>query len=56
MTKPADPNSKRSKRRANRNFKGSRPVKRALKRLDHAMGAYRSSDSSSHQPGAMKHW
>lgn len=56
MTKQRDPNSKRSKKRSNREFTASRPVRRALKRLASATGAYKPGDSSSVQPGAMKYW
>ena len=56
MTKSRDPNSKRSKRRADRDFKGSRHERRAEKRLNSAMGAYDPNDSGSNKPGAFKYW
>lgn len=56
MTKSKDPNSKRSKKRAARNFTISRCNRRAAKRLNSAMGAYYPGESSSRQPGAKKYW
>ena len=56
MTKQADPNSKRSLKRKARNFIASRPNRRATKRLNSALGAYKSGDSGSNQPGAQKYW
>lgn len=56
MTKSRDPNSKRSLKRSNRNFTNSRPVRRALKRLNSAKGAYNPNEPSSNQPGSMKYW
>lgn len=56
MTLSRDPNSKRSKKRAERNFTASRSNRRAMKRLNSAMGAYNPNESGSNQPGAMKRW
>jgi len=56
MTKSRDLNSKRSKKRAARNFVASRCNRRATKRLKSAMGAYNPNESGSNQPGAMKRW
>lgn len=62
--KIADPNSKRSKRRRNRNndsnfkiksYMGSRPNRRAEKRLASAMGAYKGQDHEC-KPGSLNHW
>lgn len=59
--KTADPNSKRSKSKAKRNFKGSRPVRRAAYRLDEATRAYegfvkRGDPKEFTKPGAQHHW
>lgn len=56
MTKQKDPNSKRSQKRADRNFTASRPERRAIRRLNYAMGSYDASNSAYTQPGAIKHW
>ena len=56
MTNQKDPNSKRSQRRANRNFTVSRPERRALDRLTRNLAVYNPSDPSSKKPGAKKHW
>lgn len=56
MTKQRDSNSKRSQRRANRNFTASRPERRAASRLAYAMGGYNASDTSCTKPGKQKHW
>lgn len=55
MTKQKDPNSKRSQRRANRNFTMSRPERRAERRLSIATNGYRGT-ASERKPGAQKHW
>lgn len=61
--KQADPNSRRSKKRNNRTFKGSRPNRRAEKRLAIAKNGYRDAIKAAHgdssgytEPGALKHW
>lgn len=56
MTKQKDPNSKRSQRRANRNFIASRPERRAERRLSIAINGSRPGDASFTKPGAQKHW
>lgn len=56
MTKQKDPNSRRSKKRAARDFTASRPERRAKKRLNSALGAYNPNDPSSKQPGSMRYW
>lgn len=56
MTKQKDPNSKRSKKRANRNFTASRPERRAVDRLNRAMCIYDPSDPGYTKPGSMKCW
>lgn len=56
MTKSADPNSKRSRKRTNRSFVMSRPNRRALRRLNWALGAHNPSDPGSNEPGALKKW
>lgn len=56
MTKNNDPTSLRSQRRKNRNFTGSRPERRALRRLDSALAGYDGSDPSYTKPGKLKHW
>ena len=56
MTSQRDPNSKRSQRRANRNFTASRPERRAQRRLHFALGAYVEGNAAYRQPGAIKHW
>lgn len=55
MTKQKDPNSKRSQKRANRNFLGSRPQRRAERRLSIAINGYKATSSET-KPGAQKHW
>lgn len=55
MTKQKDPNSKRSQRRANRNFTMSRPERRAERRLSIALNG-QGSGPSYRKPGAQKHW
>lgn len=59
----ADPNSGRSQRRANRTFTGSRPARRAKRRLASATGNYQfyggkmpESGFILHKPGSMKPW
>jgi len=56
--KSKDPSSKRSKRRANRNFTASRPERRAERRLNSAMGAFQAGngDMGYRKPGAVRHW
>lgn len=51
-----NPDSKRSKKRAARNFTMSRPNRRAQRRLNSALGAYVPSDVSCKKPGALKRW
>ena len=57
-----NPNSNRSKRRAKRNFNGSRPNRRAQRRLMWATALYERAVASSRdanaytKPGAMKRW
>ena len=55
-----DPKSKRSQRRANRNFTGSRPERRAANRLSVATAAYQrghSLDAAAFtKPGKQAHW
>lgn len=55
--------SKRQERRAKRNFRGSRPNRRAERRLNEAMGFYNTAVARSAtggieftKPGAMKRW
>lgn len=64
--KQADPNSNRSKKRAKREFKGSRPNRRAERRLEDNLKAYEDVmrnpavddvvKKGFHKPGAMKRW
>ena len=63
MTKLNDIHSKRSEKRANRNFTASRPNRRANHRLAVAMAGYDSAFKASQtggmeftKPGAKKHW
>lgn len=62
MTKSPNPNSLRSKRRAKRNFTGSRPVRRAAKRAAEALGGWNKHPKSPEgdhvhkKPGATHHW
>jgi hypothetical protein len=62
MTKQKDPNSKRSQKRANRNFTMSRPERRAERRLSIALNGQRIAlnsqgiDPGYRKPGAQKHW
>lgn len=55
MTKQRDPNSKRSQRRANRNFTSSRPERRAQGRLNVALNGFKGTAGET-KPGAQKHW
>jgi hypothetical protein len=55
MTKPRDPNSNRSKRRANRNFTASRPERRSADRLNRAINGFKGT-AGERKPGAQKHW
>ena len=55
MTRQEDPNSQRSKRRANRNFTGSRPQRRAERRLSIAINGYKATSGET-KPGAQKPW
>lgn len=55
MTKQKDPNSKRSQKRANRNFTKSRPERRAERRLSIALNGQGSGPSYT-TPGAKKYW
>jgi hypothetical protein len=61
--KQPDPQSKRSKRRATRDFTGSRPVRRAKKELASRIKQYqdvisspRIEDKGFTKPGATRHW
>ena len=60
--KSPDPNSKRSKKRAARKFTGSRPVRRAKRRLDIATSGWVRNPKSPEgehlhkKPGAINHW
>ena len=63
MTSQPDPNSKRSRKRANRNFSGSRPQRRAERRARYAELAYRAAVRAANGdpkgytvPGANKMW
>ena len=63
MTLSPDKNSGRSKRKATRNFTGSRPQRRAEARTAFANGAYEAAkkvDPNSGKgftvPGAVNHW
>ncbi|MGV8961882.1 MAG: hypothetical protein ACOH2V_00680 [Candidatus Saccharimonadaceae bacterium] len=56
MTKQADHNSKRSQKRRERGFTASRANRRAARRLHWALGAYKPSESGSHEPGSKKYW
>lgn len=63
-SKIADPNSKRSIKRRNRNFEGSRPNRRAKQRLESANAGYllggiadkKNGLKAFTKPGAQKHW
>jgi hypothetical protein len=59
--KSADPNSKRSQRRAKRNFTASRPVRRAKLRLEAKLIGYKGAIASDKpepytKPGALTMW
>ena len=61
--KSPNPNSKRYKRRLNRDFKGSRPNRRAEQRLKSALKSYelalaasKGHDAGLRKPGAIKRW
>lgn len=56
MTKGPEQNSKRSQKRRARGFVASRCNRRATKRLNSALGVYKSGDASLTQPGSIKHW
>lgn len=55
-----NPDSNRSKKRANRNFTKSRPERRAERRLSQNLGAYNNGakmDSAAYTtPGKQAHW
>lgn len=55
-----NPDSRRSKKRIARGFSGSRPNRRAERRLGTAMGAFsagsRMDASAFTKPGAINHW
>lgn len=55
MTKQKDPNSKRSKKRASRDFTASRPERRAQNRLNVALNGFKGTIGET-RPGARKHW
>lgn len=55
MTKQKDPNSKRSQRRADRNFTASRSERRSADRLNRATNGYKGTAGET-KPGAQKHW
>lgn len=57
MTKQPNPNSKRSKRRANRDFKGSRPNRRAKENLEARQKHFETKmKGDGKKPGALKRW
>lgn len=62
MTKNPDPNSIRSIRRKKRNFKGSRPERRAKRRLEdnkkifEVMKRIDATPGTFTEPGATEHW